>query len=807
MLRFAQDFRYGLRMLVKHPGLAAISIFALALGIGLTTTMWSINYGALLRGLPFENDEELVHITRTRPSRGVDRMGVPIHDFEEWRRAQTGFAELAAFYDGTVNVSSEGNQPERFEGSFMTPGTFRLLRVNPLLGRTFTDEEGVFNGPHVVVIGWEIWQQRFGGDSSIVGRTIRANGNTVEVIGVMPRGFAFPDNSRLWLPLRIDPATPWGQGQWLGVLGRLRQGVALEAATREMEVIAARVAQEHPEQNEGVSARLESFIDRYIPEEPRLMLWTMMGAVLGVLLIACSNVANLLLARAAIRTKEVAIRTALGASRGRIMALMLTEALVLSAAGAVLGTALAWVGIRTFNNAIASTEPPFFILIRLDAPILLFVLGITVLAAVVAGIVPALQTTRTDLNDVLKDESRGSSSLRLGKFSKALVVAEMALSCGLLVGAGFMIQSVVQFGRVDHGVPTDDVFTARIGLFEANYPARADRDAFWREVERRLETLPGQRGVALTTVLPGLTGWNQALALDGVTYETDRDYPRVRRVAVSPGYFGAFRLNALEGRLFTAGDIDSTLPAAIVTRDFAAAHFGGESPLGRRIRLGGAQTTEPWLTIVGVVPPVWYRDNDGEGPSEVVMTPLAQADYRFVSVAIAAEGRDAMTFAEPVRQAVVQVDRDQPIYFARTLREAIRQNGWFYSVFGTLFAVFGVAALVLAVIGVYGVMSFAVTRRTQEVGVRMALGASGSDVLALFMRQGFIQVASGVVIGTGLAFLLGQGLSAVLFDVNTRNPLMFAGVGSALALTGLVASFIPARRATRVDPMVAIRYE
>ncbi len=808
MQSFFQDLKFGFRILAKHPGMAAIAVFAMALGLGLTTTVWSINYGAMLRGLPFDHGDEIVHLERARPSRGIESMGVPQSDFVEWRRAQGSFVELAAFSTGTINISGPEGRPERFEGAFLTANTLRLVRVSPILGRGFTDEEATPGGPSAVLLSWTVWKQRYGGDSAAVGRTVRANGTPAVIVGVMPRGFLFPENTEIWLPARLDPgAAPWGRGVFYEVMGRLRPGVSADQARRELETIAMRLGQEHPAENEGVVPIVQSFADEYIGDEPRLMLWTMMGAVFGVLLIACSNVANLLLARAAVRTKEVAIRTALGASRGRIIALMLTESLVLAATGAVFGTLIAWGGVRWFVGNLPP-DLPFFVKIRLDAPILASVAALTGLAALIAGIVPALQTTRANLHDVLKDESRGASSLRLGKFSKGLVVAELALSCGLLVAAGFMIQSVVQFARNDYGVPTRNVFTARVGLFETTYPDSAGRRVFWRDLEQRLSALPGQRGVAFMQVLPGLNGWGMGLELEGTTYATERDYPSVRFVAVTPGYFRTFDLTALEGRLLTDGDELGTLPVAVVTRNFSARHLDGASPVGRRIRLGGQNTREPWVTIVGVIPDVWYTGDDGDPPVEVVIRPLAQGDWRFLSVAINAEGGgDPMSFAEPVRRAVTALDPDQPVYFVRTLQDAIRAEGWFYAVFGTLFAAFGVAALVLAIIGVYGVMSFAVSRRTQEVGVRMALGAGANNVLGLFLRQGAFQVGLGVVIGLGLAVLLAQGLKIVLFRVNTANLLMYAGVGLALALTGLVASWVPARRATRVDPMIALRYE
>ncbi|NOT09622.1 MAG: ABC transporter permease [Gemmatimonadales bacterium] len=802
------DLKYSLRMLRKHPGLASISIIALALGLGLTTTMWSITWGGILRGLPFEDAGRIMHLERARPTRGIESYGVPVSDFAAWREQQKSFEDLAAYGEGTVNVSGSENRPERFEGGFVTAAAFPLLRVTPAVGRLFTESDGHPGAPPVVLLGWEVWQNRYAADPAIVGKTIRANGVMREVIGVMPRGFLFPTNARLWLPRTIDPlALPWGEGDELEVMGRLKPGVTRAQALREFETIAARLAKEHVKENEGVGPVIRPFTDEYVGEEASLMLWTMMAAVLGVLLIACSNVANLLLARAATRTKEVAIRTALGANRWRIVSQLLSESFVLSAIGALLGIVIAWAGTNLFMNAIRDTDPPFWIDVRLDGSVLAVSAGITLLAALVSGVIPALQATRTSINAVLKDESRGSSSLRLGKFSRGLVVAELALSGGLLVGAGFMIQSVIQLSTFDYGVRTENVFTARVGLFESTYPDSASRMRFWAELEQRLAQIPGQRGVSLMTVLPGLEGWQQQLALEGKSYANERDYPSTRRVAVTPAWFAVFGVRATEGRLLESGDLKDALPVAVVTRGFAKAHFGAASPVGKRIRIGGAEATEPWLTIVGVIPEVWYDGTDSDQKFHAaVLTPIAQGDYRFLSIAVASQG-DPLALTQPVQAVVESIDKDQPVYFVRTLVEVLRQSGWFYGVFGTLFMVFGGAALFLATVGVYGVMSFSVSRRTQEVGVRMALGANSRDVMTMFLAQGGRQVAIGLSIGLVLAFFLSKGLALVMFNVNVKSPVMYVVVTAVLAATSLLAIAIPARRAMGVHPMEALHYQ
>jgi predicted permease len=770
--------------------------------------MWSITYGGILRGLPFDHAERIVHLERARASHGITRDGVPPGDFAAWREEQTSFEDLGAFTEGTVNLSGPEGRPERYVGSFVTPAILPLLKVPAWRGRLFREEDGKKGAAPVAILGWDLWQNRFAGDTGIIGKTVRANGVTREIVGVMPRGFEFPTNSHIWVPLVVDPlAQPWGAGDGQDVMGRLKPGVNIERATREMETICARLAQAHPKENEGVTPILMPFTEEAIGNDAILMLWTMMAAVFGVLLLACSNVANLLLARAAIRTKEVAVRLALGASRWRIASQLLAESVVLSLVGAVLGIGIAWVGVRLFNNSLAQIDVPFWVDIRLDGTVLAFTLGITFLAAMLSSIIPALQSTRTNLSDVLKDENRGTSSMRLGKFSRGLVVVEMALSGGLLVGAGFMIESVVQRSHFDYGVQTGGVFTGRVGLFETTYPDSASRMKFWNNLEQRLQDLPGQRGVALMTTLPGLEAFRENIALEGKTYPNPRDYPETHRVAVTPGWFQTFGMTALEGRLLGPGDIGGALPVTVVSKGFEHKYFGDGSAVGRRIRLGGADSTGPWLTIVGVVPDVWYDGTDSQDALHtVIFLPFAQGDYRFVSLAVASKG-DPSAFAQPVQAAISAIDPDQPMYFMRTLDQAIQRNGWFYGVFGTLFMVFGGAALFLATVGVYGVVSFSVSRRTQEIGVRMALGASGRDVLGMFLRQGGLQILIGLTCGLVLAFFLAKGLVIVMFEVDTRKPLMYAGVALALALTSLLATYIPARRALRVDPMVALRYE
>ena len=802
-----QDLRYGTRLLRKSPGLSAISILALAVGIGLTTTMFSIVYGAILRGLPFEEPERIMHLERANPERDIQSMEVTQHDFAAWREQQRSFQGLAAFYTGTVNVSGT-ERAERYDGAFISPNAFDILRVTPHLGREFRDGEDAPGAEPVAIIGYQLWQDRFGGDRGVIGQTIRANGVPTTIVGVMTPRFEFPFRQDIWLPLALDVVgTPRGAGMTLEVFGRLADGVSMEAAALEINAIAKRLALEYPETNEGVVAHVQPFTKEYVGDEPTAMLYTMLGAVFFVLIIACANVANLLLGRAAIRSKEIGVRTALGATRARVIRQFLSEAVVLSAVGAVLGLVIGYIGVRLFNDAIAATNPPFWIDIRVDLVVVAFVVGVALFSSVVAGTLPALQASRVDVSEILKDESRGSSSFRVGRLSRGLVIVEVALSCGLLVIAGLMVKSVTKLATIDYGFTTENVFTARVGFPSADedYSATETRIQFFDQVLGRVSGIPGVMAAALTSALPLNGGGYTNFAVEGQSYAEDRDYPGSRQLIVSPGFYASLDVNVVQGRDFGTEDRDGALPVAIVNEGFAKKFFPDESPIGRRIRFGRAESTAEWRTIVGLVPDMYVDGVENENP-EAVYIPYAQSEARFMSIVARTRG-DAMDLTPKVRDAVIAVDPDIPIYFVESLEAAMDKQTWFYRVFGTIFMIFGGVALFLAAIGLYAVMAFSVSRRIREFGVRMALGAQQGDVVGMVFRQGLTQIVSGLVLGVGLAVAIAGPLTILLYGVTPRDPVIFGGVVLLLAATGLLACFVPARRATRVDPMVALRSE
>jgi putative ABC transport system permease protein len=806
MNNFWKDVRHGTRLLARNPGLTVVAVLALTLGIGLTATMFSIVYGVLFRGLPFDDAKQIVHIEESNLPEGENSLEVPIHDYLDWKAQQRSFTHLAAFYDGTVQVSGT-EKAVRMYGAYVTPNLFPLLGVQPLLGRTLRDDEATPGGELVTVIGYNVWQTRYEADPNIIGKAIRVNGTPATIVGVMPEKFLFPENQEIWLPLRIDPLKfKRREGETLEVVGRLRPGQSIDDAALELISISKRMELENPVTNKNIRPVLKPFTDEYIGAEPRALLFTMLGAVVLVLLIACTNVANLLLGRAVLRSKEVGIRTALGASRWRLVTQFLTEALVLSLAGAALGTGIAFVGTRLFNNAIASAQPPFWIAIQVDGVALGFVLLLALVSSLFAGAIPALQASRSQVTDVLKDESRGASSFRLGRISRALVVFEIALSCALLVAAGLTIKSVVQLRNIDLGFDAENLFTARIGLPTGMYDDAARQRLFFEQVLTKVSAEPGVRSATLATGIPG-TGdvgrWT--FALEGVSYAREQDQPSANRTAIGANYFETLGLKPTAGRLFNEADRMGALPVVIVNRSFVQKYFANQDPLGRRMRVGGSRSSEPWLTIVGVVPDATAGDPDNKEP-DAYYVPFAQYPARFMSI-IARTAAQPMTITNGVRELVNAVDSDVAMYFPQTLREAIGRETWFYNVFGVLFMIFGFAALLLASIGLYAVMAFSVSQRTREVGIRMAIGAQAGDVLRMILRQGLLQVTIGMVIGLALAAFVSNLLTIILFNVQPRDPSIFGSIVFVLSTTALLACLLPARRATRVDPLEALRYE
>ncbi|HRQ77727.1 MAG TPA: ABC transporter permease [Gemmatimonadaceae bacterium] len=807
MESWLRDIRLGLRTLRKSPGLTTVSAVALMFGIGLTTMMFSIVYGALLRGLPFEGGDRIVTVWRSNLRNDIERQSLPILDYTDFVAQQRSFERVGAYTGGTMNVSGV-DRAERYSGTWISAQALEIPGVQPVLGRTFRPGEDAPGGAKVAIIGYAMWRDRFGLSPNVLGQTLRVNSIPHEVIGVMPEGFGYPESGELWLPLQTDPlAYPRGQ-EFVNVIGKLAPGTSLDAANAELATIFSRLAAEHPEANKDFSAYAMEFTRAYIGDEPTQLLYTMLGAVFFVLLIACSNVANLLLDRAAHRSKEVGVRSALGATRGQIVRIFLSEAFVLAMLGAVLGIVVAKVGIDAFTRAIVDTDPPFFLTFELYPPVLVFAIGVSFLAALLAGLIPAYQASRGDIAEILKDETRGASSLKIGKMSKALVVFEIALSCGLLVAGGLMIKSVVKANSRDTGFAMESVFTSRVGFPTGSADSVSQR-VFWEQLPDRVAAIPGVQAMALASGLPGAEqGFGQnGVMVEGRVYNEASEVGRTRFGSVSPGFLETLEIPLRQGRSIDGTDRPGALDVAVVNERFVREYFPDGEAIGKRVKLGGIEpeNPNPYLTIVGVFGDVTVGDPDDPRPP-LLLRPFAQARSQFAYIA-ARTGGDPMALTPAVREAVASLNPDVPIYWPMTLKQAAAQQLWFVRVFGTMFAIFGLVALFLASIGLYAVMSFAVSRRTREMGIRMALGATPGRVIGLVFGAGAWQLGIGMTIGMAMAAAISRLLTVILYDVNPLDPAVFGAVAFTLGATGALACLIPARRATRVDPSEAMRVE
>jgi putative ABC transport system permease protein len=792
-----------IRTVLKRPGLSALAVIALGLGIGLTTMMFSIINGVILRGLPFEQADRIALVgaydtKRPEPPRpGHMAAGV----FFDVRKAQRSFEDLGASYDGDVTLLGADGIPLRYAGAQLTPNVLHLLRVAPLKGRGFTEADAQPGAERVVLLGERVWNAQFQRDPDVVGRMIRVDGEPATNVGVMPASFGFPEHQHVWLPMRFGGGADPRNG--LEVFGRLRDGTSIEAANAELARLAATIRPSYPEERDfGLMS--QTYIDRKLPQRTVATFWTMLAAVFGVLLIACVNVANLQLARAADRTREVAIRLALGAGRGRVVREFLIEGLLLSAAGTLVGLLIARAGLTLIWQNINDPSTPFWISFDMDLRVLLFATLLTVFAAMASSLIPALRATRGRPNDALKDEGRGATGLRIGRLSRALVVAQVALSFGLLMASGLVIKSIVNAKLVPIPFRTD-VLTGRLDLSGPAYKDDAALRAILDRLHDRVIAVPGVSSVTFASGVPGFS--NEYLDIDGQVTVDGPGAQRAEILAVAPDYLDVMGLRITTGRGILPADRHGAELVALVSDDFAARHFSNESPIGRRFRVrrsGG--TPAPWRTIVGTFPSLGNPAASGRDHNATAMIPLDQRPTRNVEMVIAGAA-ETLAPAGEIRRAVAQVDQAIVIDRFTTVQGRYDERTWPVRVFGGLFSAFGIAAMLLASAGLYGVMAFAVRRRTAEIGIRMALGANRSNILRLIVRQGMGLLGIGLALGAGLGFLLSSQLTQLLFQVQPWDVSVVLTTFLVLVASGLAASFVPARRAAAVDPLVALRTE
>lgn len=807
---FRTDLTHAFRGLARRPGVALVAALTLGLGIGLTTTIYSVMDGLMLRGLPVENGAEVLSVRRARPLYGPDsRMHNTVHDFLDLRERQTTLEGLAGWSGASVSLSGEAGGARSVAGAALTTNAFEVLHVGPLLGRGFEPADGRAGADPVVVLGHGLWQERFGADPDIVDRMVRLDGQPTRVIGVMPEGFQFPFNHRLWVPLTLDRAVPRGEGPGLFPFGRLRDGVSVGEARAEFRLLGRQLAEEYPETDGDVMMVVDTWGRDFIQSRGRQGLWIALGTAGLVLLVACLNVSNLLLARAAAQRRELAVRAALGAGRWRMARLVLMDAVAVAAVGTALGIGLSALGIRLFDTTVLESMPggrPWYVDLGLHPTVLLFSLSLLGGSALIAALVPALQVSRTRVADVLEAHASRASSLRIGRMSRALVVIQVALACALLVGAGLLGRSMGNVRGLDLGLDPDTLFTARIGLPEHDYPDAATRSRFWSRLLEELAATDRLGKAALADDLP-LTGARAVrYRIAGHESEAAERPLRAHLAAVSSGYLDTVGVSLMRGRGLSSADSADAPPVALVSESLARS-LGGEA-LGRRLLLESATGEREPVTVVGVVPRT-YVPFPGElrAPgTDAIFVPLAQRPATAAYVLIR-QSDDPLAVTSTVRDIVAGLDPDLPLDRPRTLRDVVVDSNRFVETFGRLFVFFGGATLFLAAVGLYGVMSFVVRQRTREVGIRLALGAGPRAVMRLMLLQGLRRVGVGLAIGLLLALGFGRLLAGMLFTVNPADPWVLAGIAAVLVVTGILATWVPARRACRLDPLTTLRAE
>jgi predicted permease len=814
------DLRYALRMLLKSPGFTAVAVLTLALGIGANTAIFSIVNAVLLRALPYQKPEMLVLLWQRFTRLGLDWVVVSAAEFSDYRDETTRFEGIAAFGYESFNLTGE-NEPERIQGAVVSASLFTVLGVKPILGRWFTSEENSPGQDDVVVIGHGLWQRRFGSAPGVIGRRIMLNGRSFTIVGVMPKDFEFPlplfnivggefvGQAELWAPVTFSPNQLKVRGsRSLGVIARLKSGVSLGQAQAELDMLTNRFAKQYPEaypENIGFGVNLYSLGEQTLGSI-RSPLWVLMAAVTFVLLIACVNVASLLLARSSARQKEVAIRAALGAERLRLARQFLTESLLLALVGSVLGFILAFWSLDLILVLSADTVPRIKE-VKLDTWVFGFTLGASTVAGILCGLAPALQVSKPDVTEALKEGGRNSAGGEgRGRLRNVLVVSEIALALLLLIGAGLLVQSFWRLENVSPGFNPHGVLTMGLSPPSSKYSSGRSVAAFYQQLLQAVEGLPGVKSAGLVNILP-LSGSNtdDFFFIEGRASRDPADIPDEELRVVAGNYFQAMEIPLLHGRYFTKADSEEAPPVIIVNQAFARRYWPAEDAVGKRITKGDPQKNPLWITIVGIVGDVKHKGLDLEAKPEFY---FHQPQYKKHSMILTVRGfADPRNLAAVVRQEVHKMDREQSVANVKTLEEVVSDSVAPRRLSCVLLGIFAGIALVLASVGIYGVLSYLVTQRRHEMGIRMALGAERRDVLNLVVGQGLRLAILGVGIGLAAAFFLTRFLESMLFGVRSTDPLTFVLVPLTLISVALLACYIPARRATKVDPVVALRCE
>jgi len=806
------DLRFALRMLLKNPGFTFVAVLTMALGIGANTAIFSVVNAVLLNPLPFPQPERLIRIYGHFFATGQDNMSASVLEFTDYRDQTQSFEQIAAYDDFSANLTPAGGEPERVEALFVTPELFSVLKVTPQAGRAFLPEEAQDGHDDVVLISDELWRRGFGANPNIVGEEVIVNGRNNTVVGIMPPGFSFPQRTALWKPLWF-PADQYDQqrrgNRGLDVIGRLRPSVSLPIAQAEMDHLAAQLTEQYPRNYEsrGWSISVVPLLDDYVGNA-RTGLLVLLGAVAFVMLIACANVANLSLTRATARRQEIAVRLALGASRFRVTRQLLTESVLLAVVGGAAGLLLATWGAGLLLR-FAPGDLPRIQEVRLDGRVLAFTFAVSLITGILFGLIPALAASNPDLNETLKEGGRsGTGGAKRQRMRSAFVIAEITLALVLMVGAGLMLKSFWRLQQVDPGFNPDGVLTMRMMLPFEIYQKPPQRAAFYKTLLERIETTPGVEAVSAASIVPLMQGGSSATVSGENSAVGPTDLPVEAELRwVTPDYFTSIGTSLLSGRSFTEDDVSGAPLVAVIDESFAQRHYPNDNPIGKRIKRGKLDSTRPWLTIVGVVRHIQSRRLDATSGVQVYLPFYQDPTAYNMSLVVRTSQPNPLPLSGTLRSVIQSLDNNQPVYDVYSLRQIVGDSMAQRRFSMLLMGLFASVALVLAAVGIYGVMSYSVAQRTHEIGIRIAVGAQTSDVLKLVIRHGMKLTFIGLAIGLTAASGLTRLLETLLFGISASDWVTYAEIATLLTAVAFLACYVPARRASQVDPMIALRQE
>ncbi len=800
-----QDIKYAVRSLVHDRGVAAIVVACLALGIGINATLFSVIDGVLIQSLPFAGADRLLVLNETFEPGGVREAGVSYQNLRDWKVQTTAFSSIVATSGRSITLS-DGAEPERYPGAAITWDLFPTLGVPPALGRQFNLEDDRPGAEPVVILSDDVWRRRYNADVAIIGRSVTVNGRPHTVVGVMPPKFSFPESQKVWIPLAPLADKDPRSSRSLFTFGRMKPGVDLARARADVTAMAATLAAQYPLTSEGWSAMARPMSDEFIPDDVRLVLLTMMGAVTLVLLIACANVANLMLARASGKQREFSVRAALGAGRARMVRQLLTECVLLGLAAAPLGLAIAYFGVWLLDGAVPPDDIPYYIHWEISARVMAYTLAISALTGLVFGLAPALQVGRLNIQEALRDGARGAGqSGRRARVRNGLVIAEVALALVLLVGASLFVRSFLNLQSASPGFDTAPLLTLRFYMTGEAYATDEPMAQRVEDIIRRIEGLPGVESAYASNFVPLAGGGGGGNAIVDGRPVPKGEEPFVLFVAITPHLHKTMGLSLLKGRDLTDAEGASRTPMAVINGTMAKKLWPGADAVGHRFRLVETEPAE-WFTVIGVAPDIQQYEMNDDPPLPMAYVPYPYGTAANTGIVVRAAANPAGLTAA-IRGEIRSADPGLAVFSVRTMEDLRRSGFWQFRLFGYMFGIFGAAALFLAGIGVYGVLSFSVSQRTQEMGVRIALGAQRADVLRLVVRQGITLAMIGVVVGMAGAFGVTRVISSLLYNVTPTDPISFGGVAIFLTAIAFVASYLPARRATTVDPIVALRNE